>query len=271
MAVCRLMPRFDQEKRLKDFSALVHTDDAEEAGTHTKLYRPLVYNYHIIDNSGNEALRYQGGGDLVPQTPEWFQSLLAKDYKYYAGVSGSTGVNEITESLEGATLTNNDVYVRYSYDETADFYQVLQGKWLTMTLSAKDAQYTQVSETAGIYGGTKPGTIDANNKQWQWKFIATSQTDPDPYAVSLYNRSQSGATTVNGRTKFALLNWYNGDGVDPSAYTLAVAGTNLYSYDFVNGASMSMDGSTAATTSNEENVKSTSCSYNNTDAKIEPE
>lgn len=32
----QLMPRFDQEKRLKDFSALVHTDDAEEAGTHTK-------------------------------------------------------------------------------------------------------------------------------------------------------------------------------------------------------------------------------------------
>ena len=259
----QLMPRFDQEKRLKDFSVLVNADDPGVAQTYTKLYRPVVYNYHIIDNCGNESLRYQGGGDLLPQTPEWFQSLLAKDYKYYAGVSGSTGVNEITESLAGATLTDNNVYVRYSYDETADFYKILQGKWLTMTLSAKNAVYD-----SGIKeGGSKPDPVNALNKDWQWKFIATSQTDPDPYAVSLYNRRQSGATTVNGKTKFALLNWYDGDGVDPSAYTLAVAGTRVFSYDFVNGASM--NAATVATTTTEGNVKSTSCSYNNTDAKIE--
>ena len=257
----QLMPRFDQEKRLKDFSSLVNTDDAEAAKTYTKLYRPVVYNYHIIDNSGNESLRYQGGGDLLPQTPEWFQSLLAKDYKYYATLTNGVVSNEISESLDGATLTNNNVYVRYSYDETADFYKILQGKWLTMTLNAKNA-------IVGIKkGDAKPDPVDVSHKDWQWKFIATSQTDPDPYAVSLYNRSQSGATSVNGKNKFALLNWFDGDGVDPSAYTLAVAGKNEFSYDFVNGASM--DGSTAATTATEGNVKSTSCSYNNTDAKIE--
>ena len=259
----QLMPRFDNEKRLKDFSTLVETDDAEKTKTYTKLYRPLVYNYHIIDNSGSESLRYQGGGDLVPQTPEWFQSKLAKDYTYHTA-NPCTEENLITESLEGATLTDNNVYVRYSYDKTADVYQVLQGKWLTMTLNNLDAQYT-----AGIYSGTKPETIDASNKQWQWKFTATSQTDPDPYAVSLYNRNTAAgtATAISEKTKFALLNWYGNTGVDPTAYTLAVAGTGNYTYDFVNGKLMST--SVVATTAQEAGVKSTSCSYGDTDAKIE--
>lgn len=254
----QLMPRFDQKKRLKDFSALVHTDDAEEAKTHTILYRPQVYNYHIIDNSGNESLRYQSGGDLVPQTPEWFQSQLAKDYTYHTA-NPCTNENKITESLEGASLTSNDVYVRYSYDENADFNKILQGKWLTMKVNDKDAQYATVSETAGIYSGTKPDPVEA--KGWQWKFIADSQTDPDPYAVSLYNRNTAAgtATEVNSNNKFVLLNWYDGNGIDPNAYTLAVHGTGTSNYDFVNGASMNV--STAATTATEANVKSTSCSY----------
>lgn len=273
----QLMPRFDQEKRLKDFSALVHTDDAEETKTHTKLYRPLVYNYHIIDNSGNEALHYQGGGDLVPQTPEWFQSQLAKDYKYYKNltkdgdvyteVKNKTDISakEITESLEGAAPTGYDVYVRYSYDESADFNKILQGKWLTMTLGTKDAIYS-----GGVkQGGSKPDPVDASHKDWQWKFIADSQTDPDPYAVSLYNRNTAAgtATEVNSNNKFVLLNWYDGNGVDPNSYTLAVHGTGTSNYDFVNGESMTS--ADAATTANEANVKSTSCSYNNTYAKIE--
>lgn len=257
----QLMPRFDQIRRMKDFTTL--TTASDDAATRTKLYRPLVYNYHIIDNSGAESLRYQSGGDLTPQTPEWFKSQLAKDFKYYTGISGSTGSGEITEesSLAGAGLTTtgstgNDVYVRYSYDEDADVDKVLQGKWLTMTLGTKDAIYSE-----GVkQGGSKPDPVDASHKDWQWKFIETSQTAPDPYAVSLYNRNTAGtATDVNGKNKFALLNWYDGNGVDPGAYTLAVAGTNNYSYDFVNGAGM--DGSTAATTAPEANVKSTSCTY----------
>ena len=282
----QLMPRFDQEKRLKDFTGLVHTDDPGVAQTYTKLYRPLVYNYHIIDNSGSESLRYQGGGDLVPQTPDWFKSPLAKDYKYYKNltkegdvyteVKNKTDISakEITESLEGAAPTGYDVYVRYSYDESADNMGILKGKWLTMDVNENDAQYTTVSVTAGIYSGTKPETVDGSAKEWQWKFLANSQTDPDPYAVSLYNRNNTPGepTAVNIKTKFALLNWYNGTSVDASAYTLAVHGLGTvdnydYTYQFVNGAGM--DASTAATTDTEDNVKSTSCSYANTYAKIE--
>jgi len=265
----QLMPRFDQERRLKDFSTLVHTDDAEEAKTHTKLYRPLVYNYHIIDNSGQEALHYQGGGDLVPQTPDWFKSPLAKDYTYHTA-NPCTNENKITESLEGASLTDKNVYVRYSYDETADYNKILQGKWLTMTVNSKDAVYSEGVKQASI---TKPDPVDASHKEWQWKFTANSQTDPDPYAVSLYNRNTAAgtATEVSSNNKFVLLNWYDGNGVDPNAYTLAVHGTGTSGYDFVNGhgdGTYTMSESNAATTATEANVKSTSCSYNSTDARI---
>ena len=269
----QLMPRFDHEKRMKDFSTLVSASDAEIEKTYTTLYRPIVYDYRIIDNSGNESIRYRSGGDLVPQTPEWFKSQLAKDFKYYSAISGSTGSGEITESLEGASLTDNTVYVRYSYDEDADFSNILKGKWLTMTLNEKCAQYTTVSETVGIYGGTKPETVDSDDKTWQWKLLATPQSDPDPYAVSLYNRntSEGTATEVNGKTKFALLSWYDESGIDSNSYTLAVAGLGTeanydYTYQYLNGASMTNDN--AATTAAESGVKGTSCSYT-AGAKVE--
>ena len=265
----QLMPRFDQIRRMKDFTTL--TTASDDAATYTTLYRPLVYNYHIIDNSGAESLRYQSGGDLTPQTPEWFKSQLAKDFKYYTGISGSTGSGEITEesSLAGAGLTTtgstgNDVYVRYSYDEDADVDKVLQGKWLTMTLNSKNAVY----DSGVKEGDSKPSPVDSDDKTWQWKLLETPQSDPDPYAVYLYNRNETEGTeiAVSENTKFALLNWYDNDGVDANAYTLAVAGTGTYTYDFVNGASMTT--TTAATTATESGFLSTSCSYNNTDAKI---
>ena len=236
----QLMPRFDQEKRLKDFSALVHIDDAEEAGTHTKLYRPLVYNYHIIDNSGEESLRYQGGGDLVPQTPDWFKSPLAKDFEYYKNLILEDGVyteiknetdisaKKITESLEGAAPTDNTVYVRYSYDAEADELSILQGNWLTMKVNNKDAKYD-----SGIKQGTsKPAQMDKDQKVWQWKLLKTPHSIPDPYAVQLFNRSVVGTEQPVADTRYAILSHTSGD------YALAQAGLESYTYKFLNGSGM---------------------------------
>ena len=271
----QLMPRFDHDRRMKDFTTLTLPTDPAIDQTFTQIFRPLVYNYHIIDNEGRESLRYQSGGDMVPQTPEWFKSQLAKDFTYYKTLT-STGINtynlgtladEITESLAGAGLTTsgtdgNRVYVRYSYDEDADFDHLLKGNWHTMTLNEKDTKYD-----GGIkQGSDKPSTIDKNQKVWQWKFTATPQSEPDPYAVSLYNRSQSGATSVNGQTRFALLNYYDNNATDPTKYTLAVAGTGNTTYQFVDGYSMTT--AVAATTATESGFTSTSCSYDGTKAQI---
>lgn len=250
----QLMPRFDQTTRMKDFSALVSSSDAEIEKTYTKLYRPIVYDYRIIDNAGDESLRYKRGGDLVPETPEWFKSRLAKDYVYCANTALT---DTIKASLEGATLTNHIVYVRYSYDSDADWDKIMQGKWLTMTLNNKDAIYND-----GLKQGTpKPNPVDGNKKEWQWKLLVDPQSEPDPYAVRLYNRNQAGAaTSVGDKTKFALLSWYDNNGIDPGIYTLAVAGTETSDvYEFVNGIPMST--SDAANTLGESGITGSVCAY----------
>ena len=257
----QLMPRFDHTQRVSNFVSLVEDyigDAVNLPNTYTLLFRPAVYNYHIIDNSGNESLRYQSGGDLEPQIPAHFQSPLAKDFTFY---KETTCTNKITASLAGAGKTDatNDVYVRYAYDEDADLDHILKGKWFTMQLNTLDAVYNSDIKQAST---SKPDPVDgttAANKSWQWKFLETPQTVPDPYAVCLYNRSQAeGTKAINKR--FALLSHTSGD------YALAEAGTENYTYSFLNGTSMTT--SVAATTESEAGFKSTSCDFSGTGSQV---
>ena len=268
----QLMPRFDQGKRLKGFSELTTTSGDNE--TYTKLYRPLVYDYRIIDNSGKESLRYKGGGDLVPQTPDWFKSPLAKDFEYYKNLILEGGVyteiknetdisaKKITESLEGAAPTDNTVYVRYSYKAEADELSILQGNWLTMQLNAMDVRYD-----SGIKQGTsKPAPMDNTQKVWQWKLLKTPHSIPDPYAVQLFNRSVVGTEQPIANTRYAILSHTSGD------YALAQAGLESYTYKFLNGSGMTT--SVAASLAedkdgeNPSGFTSTTGNFNGTDSQI---
>ena len=275
----QLMPRFDHTRRVKDFSTLsLYDPEVAETETHTQLYRPLVYNYRIIDNTGHESLRYQSGGDLVPQIPDHFKSPLAKNFKYYKTLT-STGTNtynlstladEITKSesfasqgLTSTTAAGNNVYVRYSYDEATDRDHILKGNWLTMQIAEKDAKYND-----GIKKGeSKPATIDGTtaNRPWQWKFLETPQSTPDPYAVYLFNRSQSKGTKAISE-RFAVLSHSSG------GYALAKAGGGDYTYQFLNGSGMNP--STAAVIAedkdgeNASGFTSTSCTFNGTDSQV---
>ena len=253
----QLMPRFDNTRRVSGFSTLVVDQIGDAVNlpqTYTRLFRPSVFNYHIIDNGGNESLRYQSGGDLIPQTPAHFKSPLAKDFKYY---NEAACTNEITASLVGAGKTDatNEVYVRYAYDEDADEGHILKGKWFTMQLNEMDAKYD-----SGIkHGDSKPATVDGAEKVWQWKFLETPQTVPDPYAVRLYNRSQAEGTAAIDK-RFALLLHTSGD------YALAEAGTEAYTYNFLNGTGMTT--SMAATTATEADFKSTSGTFTGTGSQV---
>lgn len=248
----QLMPRFDHSKRLKDFSELVNPDDGEVTKTYTKLYRPKVYTYKILDNTGNESLRYQSGGDLIPQTPAHFKSPLAKDFVYCAN---STLTDTITGSLDGATLTDNTVYVRYSYNDEADELNMLKGRWLTMQLNNYDMYYDN-----GIYddiSSSKPATIDADAKKWQWKFLATPFSEPDPYAVPLYNRSKTDGEAINA--KGAILSHTSG------GYALIKAGTQDMDYLFLKS---NENTSLANTWGAESGFQSTSCAFDGTKSQI---
>ena len=299
----QLMPRFDHNLRMRDFATLVTpTAEAEDEDklkeTYTQLYRPFVYNYRIIDNEGHESLRYQSGGDLLPQTADHLKSPLAKDFKYYKDLNYNDGTKtyteianknnisskEITTSLVGAGLktsgvTNgNIVYVRYTYDEDADVQYVLQGKWLTMKLNEKDAVYNGGIKQFDTENGavTKPNPIVGNtDKGWQWKFLRHPYTDPDPYAVQMFNRNATDlpmrtpslnggtvgtSTSENDYQRFALLSHEEG------GYALTVAGTEQLNYYFLNGYSMTT--SVAAITAKETGVTGAEGNFDDTKSQI---
>ncbi len=229
----QLMPRFDHATRMSEFDELIAPTSADVATTYTKLYRPVVYKYLIIDNEGHESLRYKSGGDMTPQIPDHFRSPLATNFGYYATATKTGDVysnlkDSIGGALDAATLdANNTIYVRYEYDEEADeFLKILKGNWLTMQLNVKNAIYND-----GIKQGTsKPATI-TSQKAWQWKFLETPQSTPDPYALYIFNRSQAG-TKQAGEKRFAFLSHSAGD------YALAEAGLGTYTYQFLNGSGM---------------------------------
>ena len=175
---------------------------------------------------------------------------------------------EITGSFADADLTGmtNKVYVRYSYDSSADELGILQGKWFTVNLAGKDVKCGDsdaINTTTGmgvslLQGTGKPtptvdGTTDGNRK-WQWKFLVAPidqsselHESPDPYAIQLFNRQANYCEDmrepnpmripikVNTHDCFSLLSHPDG------GYALAVNGLGTYSYDFLNGASMDDD------------------------------
>lgn len=293
----QLIPRFDQSRRVRNFSTLVtptddHSDPTKLPQTYTKVFRPIVYNYHIIDNQGREALRYQSGGDLVPQTPNHFKSPLAKDFKYYKTLT-STGTNtydlstladEITDesSLASQGLTStasagNEVYVRYCYDTVADVTNILRGRWFTMQLNAMDAKYVGDAEDQIKQGTDKPATIDGDDGVWQWKFTETPFDDPDPYAARLFNREYNGQSTATKESplfgkRFVILP-HTAYSAENRVYALAEAGIGDYVYRFLNGANMTTDVAAVLAEdkdgSNPSGVKSTSCTFHGTDSRVE--
>ena len=198
---------------------------------------------------------------------------------------------EITDRALAEFDFNGDegeVFVRYSYNESADLDgdKILLGKWFTIKLDDKDVkcgdeEEINPSDGTGVsllQGTSKPDPVDKDEKTWQWKFLAAPidpsselYESPDPYAIKIFNRSanysddldaipnpMSVPIKVNGHDRFSLLNHQSG------GYALAVngIGTGLgyeYTYDFLNGASMTT--SVAATTATEVNYQKIVANY----------
>ena len=104
----QLMPRFDHSHRINVFTKL-ETPLTEPEGDHsgaqtTQLVRPLVFDYHIIDNNGNTALRYKTGGEFYPAIPEHFKSPLAEEFKFYYGHEAGAAVASTEEAWENAEV-----------------------------------------------------------------------------------------------------------------------------------------------------------------------
>lgn len=245
----QLMPRFDHSMRVDlegnnpwetqlkapaDY-AKASVDDGASMGPQTTFFvRPQRFHYHIIDNEGREALRYKRGGDYYPAITDHFKSPIAKDFKFYYGLTLTDGVyteiknktditdKEITGSFAATGVYKTDspadvdehVYVRYSYDEDADLDrdEILQGQWFTIQLNSLnvkcgDEDAINPAKGTGVSlfkGEPKPNPITSTHNTWQWKFLA-APTDPsseyyvapDPYAVQLFNRKANYSPTLS--------------------------------------------------------------------------
>lgn len=123
----QLMPRFDHTKRVNvpttqlikddpwpttledpvDYSGEAKVEDNSKMGPQTTFFvRPQRFIYRIIDNDGNEALRYKRAGDYYPTITEHFKSPLATDFKfYYDHATYTTTVSSAAAYTAAATST----------------------------------------------------------------------------------------------------------------------------------------------------------------------
>ncbi len=131
----QLMPRFDHDKRVNvptsaqnsdpwpttletsvDYNGEAKVDDNSKMGPQTTFFvRPQRFIYRIIDNDGNEALRYKRAGDYYPTITDHFKSPLAKDFKFYydhaaytASVSSEAAYNAAATSTAFQKTATDD-------------------------------------------------------------------------------------------------------------------------------------------------------------------
>ena len=121
----QLMPRFDHTKRINvpttapnndpwpttledpvDYNGEAKVDDNSKMGPQTTFFvRPQRFVYRIIDNDGNEALRYKRAGDYYPTITEHFMSPLATDFKFYYDHAAYTASVSSKAAYDAAATT----------------------------------------------------------------------------------------------------------------------------------------------------------------------
>ena len=223
-----LMPRFDHSKVTASLSSMADPttaaatadDDGTNSPLTTLFFLPNKdYVYVIVDNEGHEALRYTSFGDTDPIVPLKFKSPLATDFTFYTSTSFSDE-NRIS-SLVNATLTDKTIYVRYSYNPTADADGLLQGTWYNAKLNGSDVKVT----TDGIVKESF-----TNDVAHRWRFMQNASSKADPYAVTLWNGTP--ATEACGN-RYIIMKPATG------VYALIQAGnSSTTEYKFLDGSSI---------------------------------
>ena len=177
----QLMPRFDHTKRVdldgnspwettledpENHSKASAEDNASMGAQTTFFVRPQIFEYQIINNDGNESLRYKRSGDYFPAITDHFKSPLAKDFTYYTGLaeyndlpvsSNSTeeewsdATAEFKRTATTAKLMNSQVNLlptagTYYYKIGTDYYKV------EVTKGLLEKQITGSFADAGLGG-----------------------------------------------------------------------------------------------------------------------
>lgn len=221
----QLMPRFDHTKRIsvsKDAPYLTtlenpvdhaeaSVDDWRSMGPQTTFFvRPQIFEYHIIDNEGNESLRYKRAGDYVPNITEHFISPLARDFEYYFGYAagstsassktsydlatpgGSTAFQKTATSEANMTTQAKHLVVLddYYFKVTSDSYKYVKVT-VTTPKAESDAVYTLIECTETDWtnhtGGAKVEDPVADDAALETAAKALESTGDFYYRINTYN------------------------------------------------------------------------------------
>lgn len=114
----RLMPRFQHEQVVDNFATLadpatLSAYDATNAQT-TQLTTPVTY--HIIDNSGNDALQMTVTSGIGLSVPDALKSPMVSEYQFHSTQAHASAAG--TRATGDLTVAQEDVYVSYTVDAT---------------------------------------------------------------------------------------------------------------------------------------------------------
>lgn len=212
----------------------------------------------------------------VAKTVDKTQGTGVSLYKGEETSRSLTATNSTDLDAQADKLTETgDYYFRVGTNPSYTYYKVTV---TTAYTGSTDAVHTDDLDDGSkgyetLWSNSKPLVVDADAKKWQWKFFVAPTdpssdyyTEPDPYAVILFNRQANYTTNPSenpspmgigikvpnandGANRFALL------GHPEGGYALAVAKAydDDRDYEFVNGGSMTLPSTTAATTATEAN------------------
>lgn len=112
----RLMPRFQHEQVVDNFATLadpatLSAYDATNAQT-TQLTTPVTY--HIIDNSGNDALQMTVTSGIGLSVPDALKSPMVSEYQFHSTQAHASAAE--TRATGDLTVAQEDVYVSYTVD-----------------------------------------------------------------------------------------------------------------------------------------------------------
>ena len=186
----QLMPRFDHTQRINvtagegsrttlatpvDYPGEAKVDDNSKMGPQTVFFvRPQVIEYHILDNDGQEALRYKRAGEYFPSITEHFKSPLATDFKFYYDHAASTTSKSNKESYTAAATSGYFKKTATSEDDmatTAKALTVLDDYYFKIG-AAEPYTYKKVTVTKGYVAGSPATdatytTTDCEQSDWE--------------------------------------------------------------------------------------------------------
>ena len=114
----RLMPRFDHSHVVDNFATLADpaTLDAYTPTNSQTTQVATPVTYHIIDNSGNDALQMTVTDGIGLSVPDALKSPMVSAYQFHSTLAHAS--DAATRATGNLTVAQPDVYVSYTVDAT---------------------------------------------------------------------------------------------------------------------------------------------------------